>query len=451
MGLRRLRIRSPGLNLVAQHAAVLASVERELWLTVFDGETTTKGAGKHRSEHLQHASAVGCADERWEFAVNRKDGHDHRQRFDQRDGRREQRDFFTAAHQCCEWHQTIAQVGLTDPQICKDARVQQQLENLPTRVVPHLKRVTQAAAVSIQVGGFARSAALNRARRMRAKERVLYVLPHRLGIERGRQPWQFALKYWTVERITSVPFDGEDGVCFRQGGLDFALLLAELLEVQVGVESARRDQRCVCADLLNRAVLEHDDLVGVSHEVQVVRNDDRGLVPHEGAQRKQHQMDGIGIQPCRGLVKDQDGRIANERAGNGESLALATREIGAALPEACVIAVGQLFDELPRVRLNRRGEEFLARRVAATVGDILCHGAAEQDGLLKHHADLRAQRIESERANIVPVDHYLARAGIVQARQKLRDGALACASMTHQREHFAGRDIETHILERQSG
>ena len=49
------------------------------------------------------------------------------------------------------------------------------------------------------------------------------------------------------------------------------------------------------------------------------------------------------------LVENQDGRIANDRAGNGNALALTARERDAALAHHGVVAVGHFFDEFMRV------------------------------------------------------------------------------------------------------
>ena len=46
------------------------------------------------------------------------------------------------------------------------------------------------------------------------------------------------------------------------------------------------------------------------------------------------------------LVEDQDARIGDQRAGDGDALALAARQAAAALADDGVVALGQLEDEV---------------------------------------------------------------------------------------------------------
>ena len=75
---------------------------------------------------------------------------------------------------------------------------------------------------------------------------------------------------------------------------------------------------------------------------------------HELAQRLLDHELALGVEVGGGLVEDQDGRILEERARDGEALALAAAEPHAALAHQRPVALGQAGDELLRVRLARR-------------------------------------------------------------------------------------------------
>ena len=66
------------------------------------------------------------------------------------------------------------------------------------------------------------------------------------------------------------------------------------------------------------------------------------------------------VERARRLVEDQDARIGNERAGNGDALALTARERAAALADDGVIAFRQLQDEVVRARERRGVDDALA-------------------------------------------------------------------------------------------
>ena len=61
------------------------------------------------------------------------------------------------------------------------------------------------------------------------------------------------------------------------------------------------------------------------------------------------------------LVEDQDARIGDQRAGDGDALALAARQAAAALADDGVVAFGQLEDEVVRAGELRRRDDALDR------------------------------------------------------------------------------------------
>ncbi len=95
----------------------------------------------------------------------------------------------------------------------------------------------------------------------------------------------------------------------------------------------------------------------------------------------------------------------------------------AVLAERRVVAMWQPLDERVRVCLHRRRDDRLARQRPAALGDGLGHAASERRHLARHQADLRAQRVERELADIAPVDHDLPDVRVVQTRQQLHDRA----------------------------
>src|SRR6185437_5361833 len=98
--------------------------------------------------------------------------------------------------------------------------------------------------------------------------------------------------------------------------------VGELQPVQLRVQSVLREQLRVRAGLRQAAALEHDDAIGLFHGRQAMRDDERGAVAQQLRQRLLDVALGLGIESRRGLVQDQDRRILEQRARDGDALAL---------------------------------------------------------------------------------------------------------------------------------
>ncbi len=76
---------------------------------------------------------------------------------------------------------------------------------------------------------------------------------------------------------------------------------------------------------------------------------DGSLAFHQSIQRFEDQLFRSRVQAGAGLVQDQDRRIADDGAGDGDPLPLAAGKRDAAFAENGVVAIGELFDKLMRV------------------------------------------------------------------------------------------------------
>ena len=83
------------------------------------------------------------------------------------------------------------------------------------------------------------------------------------------------------------------------------------------------------------------DAVGQRGERGAVRHDQRGAPLGQPAHGVEHVGLGLGVEAGRRLVEDEERRVAHEGAGQGETLALAQRQAGAALAQPGVDALGQ--------------------------------------------------------------------------------------------------------------
>src|SRR5688572_8255920 len=102
-------------------------------------------------------------------------------------------------------------------------------------------------------------------------------------------------------------------------------------------------------------------------------------------------MLGLRVKGARWFVHDQDGRILQDGARNRKPLSLSARESSSALPDLCVITVGQFRNEFVRMRGARGGFNLSSRCVRASIRDVFGDGGGKQYGFLQDKGNLVAQ------------------------------------------------------------
>ena len=119
-----------------------------------------------------------------------------------------------------------------------------------------------------------------------------------------------------------------------------------------------------------------------------------------------------------------DGSDRNARAIVMQLL-LARADVAALLVEHRVVAVGQAAHEpVDEGRLGR-GVDLLLGRVRVAVGDVVPDRAAEEPGVLQHHADLRPQVLAAHRGDVDAVERDPAAVQLVEPHDQVDQGGLA--------------------------
>ena len=140
--------------------------------------------------------------------------------------------------------------------------------------------------------------------------------------------------------------------------------------------------------------------------------------------------------------------LVDQRAGDGDALALAAGEIGAALLDDRVVALRQLGDELVGAGEPRRLHHQRARRGGIGQRDVLVDRAVEQHVLLQHDADLAAQPGGIELGDVDAVEQHLAGVRAVEALDRLGQRRLAGTRSADDADHFARRDRQRDVAQR---
>ena len=112
--------------------------------------------------------------------------------------------------------------------------------------------------------------------------------------------------------------------------------------------------------------LEHVNAVSVAHGREAVGDDEAGAADDQLLERALDRRLGFVVDGAGGLVQDQDARVADDGARQGDALALPAGELLAALADLGVVAVGQGADEV--VGLGGDGAAGLAARARRWAG-----------------------------------------------------------------------------------
>src|SRR5260221_3226374 len=99
---------------------------------------------------------------------------------------------------------------------------------------------------------------------------------------------------------------------------------------------------------------------------------------HEGRPPRHQTLDtvdderfGFAVDGAGRLVEDEDRRILEKGARDGDPLPLAARQPGAAITNGCLVALRQAHDEIMRLSCPCRRHDLRERSIRSTVADIL--------------------------------------------------------------------------------
>uniref|UniRef100_A0A0A8XUT2 Uncharacterized protein n=1 Tax=Arundo donax TaxID=35708 RepID=A0A0A8XUT2_ARUDO len=177
----------------------------------------------------------------------------------------------------------------------------------------------------------------------------------------------------------------------HQHGLLVRLLLhADQLGVGAATILALGHELVVRADLGDGAALQDGDEVGLADGGEAVGDHQRGATDHEAVQRLLHQLLRLGVERAGGLVQQQDRRVLEHGAGDGDPLLLTAGQLQAAITHLGVVAVGQLDDEGVGVSDPGGLLHLRLRRALALPAQqqILLDARREQRRLLAHQTYL---------------------------------------------------------------
>src|SRR6266849_1370919 len=158
----------------------------------------------------------------------------------------------------------------------------------------------------------------------------------------------------------------------------------------------RRNQLAGSSFLNNPAILQYDNFVRFFRERYAMRDEDDRAASERAGKRVGDAAFRNGVKRGGRLVHDENGRVAEKGACQGNALPFASGQGASALADDSVIAFG------------KRGNEGIN-------GSIPSAGA-EEIGSLLDEGDFTAKIAEPQHSNVVAVDGYGAGIGVVEAK-----------------------------------
>ena len=231
------------------------------------------------------------------------------------------------------------------------------------------------------------------------------------------------------------------------GGLEVADVAAHQRAVELGVEAVGRQELVVTAPLDDAAAVEHQDLVGADDGGQAMGDHHGGATRERRGQRLLHQRLVLGIEVAGGLVEHDDRGVLHQHPGDGEALALASRQAMAALADHGVVAVGQGHDHVVDLGGPAGLDQLHVRGLGAGEAQVLGDRVVEEVGVLRHHTDGGPQGVEGEVADVVAVDAEHALGDVVEARDQRRERGLARTRRADEGDELTGLDRGADVVE----
>ena len=116
--------------------------------------------------------------------------------------------------------------------------------------------------------------------------------------------------------------------------------MQELAHVELVIKAFLGQKGFVIALLDETAVINDEDLVSLADRAEAVGDDEGGAPGHQAQQRILNMDFGARVDAARRFVEDEDARIGQHGAGDGQELALALAEVVPLLGYGGLVAQG---------------------------------------------------------------------------------------------------------------
>ena len=178
-----------------------------------------------------------------------------------------------------------------------------------------------------------------------------------------------------------------------------------------------------------------------------MRDHDHRAPFSQARKRHLHLAFGVGIHRRRGLVKNQDGRVFQERARYRDALPLAAGKSDAAIADHRVHAVRQSLDEACATRGAGGLRHLFVARFGTGEPNVVRYAHGEHVAFLKHEGDEAGQLALGKRGDAFPSDANPPFRRDPEPAHELRCGRLSGSGGPHDRGELPFARRKAHVRE----
>src|SRR5262245_411055 len=175
-----------------------------------------------------------------------------------------------------------------------------------------------------------------------------------------------------------------------------------------------------------------------------MRDNERRAAAHQVTQTFLNQRFRFRVEAGSGFVENQDARISENRAGDGDALFLPARQTHAAFADDGVVLVREVFRELIYAGDAASFEDFLFARIRPRERHVLADRSVEEKSVLQHDSELRAVAAQLHGREVYSIHEDAPTRRFVERCDQTYDGGLPCSGWPDESGHSSRLRIETY-------
>src|ERR1700676_820881 len=197
----------------------------------------------------------------------------------------------------------------------------------------------------------------------------------------------------------------------------------------------------------DRPVFDDENAIGVHDSGKSVRDDQRRTPLAQFREGLLHMPLGLRIERRSRLVEQDDRDILDQRARDGDALALAAGKLQAVLADRRIVAGREAHDEIVRMCGGGGSDDLRLAGVELAERDVLADRAAKQMHDLADIGDLLAQRTARYRGYILTVDQDAPGTYVIETQQQVEHRRLAATRRADEGGDLAPLRDKAHALQ----
>ena len=198
---------------------------------------------------------------------------------------------------------------------------------------------------------------------------------------------------------------------------------------------------------IDLAVFHNNDHVRILHGGNTLGDDQLGGAGDLFPEGLPDGSVGLGVHRGGGVVQNQDLGLFQQGTGDAKTLLLTAGNIGAALLDLMVVAIGEAFDEIVGAGQLADMDQFLISSIGVAPAEVVFDGAGEELIFLQNHGNVVTEHFQIIVTDIDAADLQRAFADIIQTGDQLHQGRFTGTGTAQDTHGCAGGDVQIHFLQ----